>query len=307
MSLIQAPQAVVMVRPWQFSPNPETAEDNAFQKQGDNSTGALSAQAREEFDRAVETLTEKGIRVHVFDDFGEKNTPDSVFPNNWFSTHPGGHVAIYPMYAQSRRRERRQDILEMLKAEYRVQDIVDFSGLEYDELYLEGTGAMVLDHINRIAYAALSHRCSEVILERFCSYFHFEPMAFATADRNGKAIYHTNVMMAVGTRYALICLAMISDGKRRAEVKRRLEESGREVIDLSFAQIDQYAGNALELTGKDGKLYLAMSTVAYASLTAEQKSRLESFVEIIPLAIPTIEMAGGSVRCTLAGVHLSRR
>lgn len=307
MSITQSPNAVVMIRPWHFSPNPETAADNAFQKKGDNTNGELSAKAKDEFDIAVETLKSKGINVHVFDDFGEKNTPDSVFPNNWFSTHQGGHIAVYPMYSKSRRRERRQDIIEMLKAEYRVQDVVDFSGLEYDKLYLEGTGAMVLDHINRIAYAAKSNRCSEVILERFCSYFHFEPMAFNTADRNGKPIYHTNVMMAIGERYALICLDMIKGKQRRMEVKKRLEESGRQVIDLTYEQIDNYAGNALELTGKDGQLYLAMSYTAYNSLTTHQKETLENLVEILPLDIPTIELAGGSVRCTMAGIHLSKR
>jgi len=307
MKTIQSPNGVVMVRPWCFCPNPETAADNAFQKQGDNADGVLSAIAKEEFNIAVNTLLSKGIHVNVFDDFGEKDTPDSVFPNNWFSTHPGGHIAIYPMYSQNRRRERRYDIIEMLKAEYRVQDVIDFSGLENDNLYLEGTGAMVLDHVNHVAYAAKSNRCNEVVLERFCSYFKFEPMAFETADRNGNPIYHTNVMMTIGPDYALICLDMIKDVKRRAEIKNRLEEDGHLVIELTYDQVDQYAGNALALTGADGKHYLAMSTVACASLTTRQKEILESMVEIIPLHIPTIEMAGGSVRCTMAGIHLNKR
>lgn len=307
MSLIQAPKAVVMVRPWHFHSNPETAGDNAFQKEKGNKDADISFQARVEFDKAVDTLKENGVTVHVFDDFGEKDTPDSVFPNNWFSTHPGGHVAIYPMYAHSRRRERRSDIIEMLKSEYRVQDVVDFSGLEWDNAFLEGTGAMVLDHINRIAYTAKSNRASEVILERFCSIFQFEPIPFDTADENKNAIYHTNVMMSIGTEYVLICLDMIANDARRREIKARLEESGREVIDLSFEQIDNFAGNALELTGSNHQRLLAMSERAYNSLRPEQITIIEKSAKILPLSVPTIELAGGSVRCMLAGVHLSKR
>ena len=211
------------------------------------------------------------------------------------------------MYSQNRRRERRSDIIEMLKSEYRVQDVIDFSGLEWDNLFLEGTGAMVLDHINRIAYTATSNRSNEIILERFCSTFHFEPMAFDTKDKNGTAIYHTNVMMSIGTKYALVCLRMISDEKRRDQIKHRLEESGRIIIDLSFDQIDNFAGNALELTGENGQTYLAISKVAYESLKDYQIKKLEDMVKIVPLSIPTIELAGGSVRCMIAGIHLSKR
>lgn len=308
MGLIQSPKHIVMVRPWKFKSNPETTSDNAFQKQStvdDEATVALKA--RKEFDEAVKILKSKGIFVHVFDDFGEKQTYDSVFPNNWFSTHTGGHVAIYPMYSLNRRRERRSDIIEMLKAEYRVQDVIDFSGLEWDNLFLEGTGAMVLDHINRIAYTAKSNRSNEIILERFCSFFNYEPIAFETADRNGNSIYHTNVMMGIATKYVLICLDMIKNENRRYEVKKRLEESGREVIELSFEQIDNFAGNTLELTGEDNKKYLVISKLAYNSLKKEQIQIIEKFAQIIPLSIPTIELAGGSVRCMMAGIHLSKR
>ena len=307
MALIQSPNTIVMVRPWKFSPNPETAADNAFQRHSPLDDINTASKAREEFNKAVDTLKSKTIFVHVFDDFGDRETPDSVFPNNWFSTHPGGHIALYPMFSPSRRRERRQDIIEMLKAEYRVQDVVDFSGLEWDNLFLEGTGAMVLDHINRIAYTAISNRASEVILERFCSYFHFEPFAFDTKDKDGNPIYHTNVMMSIGTSYAMVCLDMICDEKRKKELVKRLENCGKTVIDLSFEQIDSFAGNALELTGKDGNTYLAMSKVAYDSLTEEQRDTLENMLEIVPLDIPTIELAGGSVRCMMAGIHLNER
>lgn len=306
MALIQAPSSVIMVRPWKFFSNPETASDNAFQKTSVEPSSEISLQARREFDEAVQTLNTHGINVHVFDDFGEKDTPDSVFPNNWFSTHSGGHVALYPMFSPNRRRERRSDIIEMLKSEYRVQDVIDFSGLEWDNLFLEGTGAMVLDNINRVAYTAKSNRSNEIILERFCSIFKYEPMAFDTADENGNSIYHTNVMMCVASEYVLICLNMIVDEKRREAVKQRIEESGLEVITLNFDQINNFAGNAIELTG-NGKSFLVMSQRANDSLNEEQIKKIQNKSQILPLKVPTIELAGGSIRCMIAGIHLSAR
>jgi len=244
--------------------------------------------------------------VHQFDDDGAADTPDSVFPNNWFSTHPGGHVALYPMHSPNRRRERRTDIIEMLKREYRVQDVIDYSGLEADGLFLEGTGAMVLDHVMRVAYTARSNRADAVALERFCTHFNYEPMVFDTADATGQPVYHTNVLMCVATEFALVGLDLIREPARRAEVRARLEESGREVIALSSHQIAEFAGNALELTGRDGRL-LALSARAAASLDAAQQRAIGRTATLVPLAVPTIEMAGGSVRCMLAGVHLARR
>jgi hypothetical protein len=306
MALIQAPNSIVMVRPWKFFSNPETACDNAFQRENIDSIENISLKAKEEFDIAVDTLKQHGINVHIFDDYGEKETPDSVFPNNWFSTHSGGHIALYPMFSPNRRRERRTDIIEMLKSEYRVQDVIDFSGLEWDNLFLEGTGAMVLDNINRVAYTAKSNRSNEIILERFCSIFKYEPMAFDTADKDGNAIYHTNVMMCVASKYVLICLDMIKDKKRRVEVKERIKESGLEIIELSFEQINNFAGNAIELTG-DGKSYLVMSKRAKESLHVDQIKQIEKKSEILALNVPTIELAGGSIRCMIAGIHLSPR
>ncbi|MDM0067028.1 citrulline utilization hydrolase CtlX [Variovorax sp. J31P207] len=304
---IQAPAAVVMIRPHRFTPNPETAVDNAFQSAAEQGQAeALACAGHREVTAAAECLEAQGVRVHLFEDEGERDTPDSVFPNNWFSTHPGGHVAIYSMYSPSRRRERRSDVIEMLKAEYRVQDVIDYSGLEQDNLFLEGTGAMVFDHLARVAYAARSNRANPVALERFSTHFNFEPMVFDTADAAGQPIYHTNVLMCVATEFALIGLDTITDARRAAEVRARLEESGREVIDLSHAQIGEFAGNAIELTGRDGRL-LALSQRACDSLTPAQKSRIERSARLSPLAVPTIEMAGGSVRCMIAGIHLSPR
>jgi hypothetical protein len=299
---VQSPKAVVMIRPHHFRSNPETAADNAFQKLGNED---VSAAARSEFDHVVDTLRDHGITVHDFDDTSS-DTPDSVFPNNWFSTHAGGHVAVYPMYAANRRRERRWDVIELLKTEYRVQDIIDYSGLEHDDLALEGTGAMVLDQIGRVAYVARSHRADPVLLERFCTNFNFEPIAFDAADNQGRPVYHTNVLMAIGTGCAMVGLEMISDPKRRAMVKDRLIETGRDVIDLTAHQINEFAGNAIELEGRDG-LILAISARALAALTPDQVTRIEATAQIVPLTIPTIETAGGSVRCMIAGLHLARR
>ncbi|RDJ98020.1 citrulline utilization hydrolase CtlX [Paraburkholderia lacunae] len=307
---IQAPAAVVMIRPHCFHPNPETAADNAFQRAGEvrsrTEAALLATAARDEVSAAVETLEAAGVRVHVFDDRGENQTPDSVFPNNWFSTHPGGHVAVYPMHSVSRRRERRTDVIEMLKATYRVQDVIDYSGLEHDDMFLEGTGAMVLDHIARIAYTARSRRADPVALERFCTHFNFEPMCFDTADAAGRPVYHTNVMMSVATEFVLIGLDLIQDEHRRAQVKERLLESGRAVIALDRSQIDNFAGNALELSGKDGRV-LALSERALGCLTGQQRALIERSARLLPLRVGTIEQAGGSVRCMLAGIHLSRR
>ncbi|GLQ34376.1 hypothetical protein GCM10007939_06590 [Amylibacter marinus] len=303
LNSLQAPRAVLMVRPHQFTPNAETAADNAFQT--DPKRGNTSAHALAEFDGAVARLRAHGVRVHVFDDTGAQ-TPDSVFPNNWISTHSGGQVALYPMYAPSRRRERRADVLDMLKVRYRVENIIDYSGLEQDDLFLEGTGAMVLDHIGRIAYTAKSNRADPLILERFATHFSYEPIMFDAVDPEGRAIYHTNVLMCVATNFALIGLSLISDPDRRATVVRRLEETGRDVIELSFDQIASFAGNAIELTGSNGHI-LVLSTTALNSLNADQKARIERHATLVPVDVPTIEHAGGSARCMIASIHLTAR
>ena len=304
---IQAPSAVVMVRPHRFTPNPETAADNAFQSAAaQNEARAVAAAAYREVSQAAQQLQAAGVRVHLFEDEGERDPPDSVFPNNWFSTHPGGHVAIYSMYSPSRRRERRQDVIEMLKAEYRVQYVIDYSGLEQDKLFLEGTGAMVFDHVARVAYTARSNRADPVLLERFSTHFNFEPVVFDTADATGRPIYHTNVLMCVATEFALLGTRSLTDPHRAQQVVARLQESGHDVIELSAAQIGEFAGNAIELAGRDGRV-LALSQRACDSLTAQQKTRVERSARLLPLSVPTIEMAGGSVRCMIGGIHLSPR
>ncbi|KFF59559.1 amidinotransferase [Cryobacterium sp. MLB-32] len=302
----QAPGAAVLVRPHHFHPNPQTQADNSFQSAVVSGADAsLAARAFDEVTAAAAALEAHGVTVHLFDDDRDV-TPDSVFPNNWFSTHAGGHVALYPMYAPNRRSERRTDIVELLKERYRVQDVIDYSGLEQDGIYLEGTGAMVLDHVSRVAYVARSNRADPIALERFCTNFGYEPMAFDAVDEAGAACYHTNVMMCIATDFALISLGMITSPARRQEVAERLAAPGRTVLGLSHAQIRDFVGNAIELRGSVGRV-LALSRRALTALTAEQLRVIESSATVVPLDVPTIELAGGSVRCMIAGIHLEAR
>lgn len=308
----QAPSSVVLVRAERFVPNQATAADNAFQEAppAGRSDEEISALALDEMDAVARALREAGVRVHVFAD-SDHTRPDSVFPNNWLSTHAGGSVAVYPMYASNRRHERRADVLEMLKSSYRVQTIIDYSGLEPDGIFLEGTGAMVLDHVSRVAYAAVSYRADTHVLERFCTDFGYEPMAFDAVDSSGVPVYHTNVMACIGTDVALVALDMIPDDARRAAVRERLTVNGRRVVELTEMQVREFAGNAVELCGRTSngrrRYVMAMSSRARRSLRDDQVAVIEESCDIIDVDIPTIELAGGSVRCMIAGVHLDRR
>ncbi|MCY7396934.1 MAG: amidinotransferase [Nocardioides sp.] len=308
----QAPSTVILIRAERFIPNPATAADNAFQRdppQG-QSDDATSSNALAEMDAVAQALRDAGVTVHVFED-EDHTRPDSVFPNNWLSTHAGGNIAVYPMYASNRRHERRSDVLELLKSRYRVQTIVDYSGLEPDGIFLEGTGAMVLDHISRVAYTARSHRADTHVLERFCTDFGYEPMAFDAVDSEGVPVYHTNVIACIGTDVAMIALEMIPDVQRREEVRERLSVNGRFVVELTEEQIREFAGNAVELCGRTPqgrrRYLMAMSARALRSLRPDQVAAIEESCEIVAVDIPTIELAGGSVRCMIAGVHLDRR
>nr|WP_232842311.1 arginine deiminase-related protein [Terrimesophilobacter mesophilus] len=294
-----------MVRPHHFDVNPVTAADNVFQTAEPNHSAARATSAYRETTALAEALQAAGVRVHLFED-ERTDRPDSVFPNNWISTHIGGHVAVYPMFAPNRRLERRQDILDLLKAEYRVQDIIDYSGLEVDGLYLEGTGAMVLDNDERVAYVARSNRADPIALERFCTNFGYEPMVFDAADPSGTPIYHTNVLMCIATDFVLAGVSMMQPDARRAEIVERLSAGGREVVDLDFDQICDFAGNAMELSGTNGRI-LAMSRRGADSLRPDQRAVIERSCRIVTVDVPTIELSGGSVRCMIAGIHLTPR
>lgn len=303
---MQAPRDVVMIRPHRFNPNPATVIDNTFQSvTWSIEKDEIARRAHAEVSGVADCLRSEGVRVHLFEDVTGDH-PDSVFPNNWFSTHSGGQIAVYPMFSPSRRGERRSDVIEMLKSQFRVQEVVDYSGLEQDGIFLEGTGGMVLDNVERVAYAARSNRLSEIALERFCAHFNFEPMVFDAVDRLERPVYHTNVMMSVGTDLALIASGMIRDQHRLAEIIDRLRSSGRRVIELEEEQISAFAGNCIELQGARGT-FLLMSDRAVAALSRRQRHSIEGLLPIVAVGVSTIELAGGSVRCMIAGIHLTPR
>jgi hypothetical protein len=303
----QSANAVVMIRPSRFYPNPETALDNAFQEEVEaESSDLLTARARTEFDEAVRTLSAAGVKVHVFDDTLVPEKPDAVFPNNWFSTHHDGRIALYPMYTPSRRAERRHDIIASLQQQYRVSEVVDYSSAEERGLYLEGTGSLVLDHANRIAYVSLSRRADREPVEKFCADFNYEPVTFQSSGDDGRPIYHTNVMLCMGTEFVLVGLEMIDDPALRETVRSRFAATGKTIIALDRDQIANFAGNALELQNGHEKL-LVLSARAASHLTAAQRTTIERFARLLPLSLPTIELAGGSARCMMATVHLPLR
>lgn len=304
MSREQSPSAVVMVRPHRFYPNPETAADNAFQ-QSTSAAEDYSQAAQTEFDKAAATLRDAGVTVHVFQDTATPDKPDAVFPNNWFSTHGDGRIVLYPMFSPSRRMERRQEVIDGLRKAYQVKEVVDYTSFEKEGLYLEGTGSMVLDRSNRLAYVSLSQRSCLEPLRRFCRDFEYEAICFRSSSRDGRPIYHTNVMMCLGSEFALVGLDAIGDAIQRGMVRESLEAGGWTIVPLDQTQIEEFAGNALELSAASGKL-LVLSSRALAALTNEQRKLLEGFARLLPLSLPTIERAGGSARCMLATIHLPR-
>jgi len=306
----QLASAVLMIRPVRFQSNPQTAGSNRFQ----GSSGATANQqqdaALQEFDGLVAALREHGVDVAVIDDTAEPHTPDSIFPNNWLSLHADGRVVLYPMEADNRRTERRMDVIERLDTEfgYQVREIVDLSGHEGVGHYLEGTGSMVLDRANRIAYACLSTRTQLDPLGDFTQRLNYDAVTFEAVDRDGGAIYHTNVLMNIGEKLAVICDEAIPREEQRSAVVQRLQETGHEVLPLSYDQLDAFAGNMLELQTKDGARLVSMSQQAYNSLSDEQLQILTKNGEVLAVPIDTIEAsAGGSVRCMLAEIHLPRK
>ena len=303
----QLSSTVMMIRPVRFESNPLTAASNRFQGKTDADPADQQAAAAREFDALVSALRDAGIEVIVIDDTDEPHTPDSIFPNNWISMHADGRVVLYPMEAENRRTERRMDIVEYLgnKGGRQVAELVDLSTHEHSGHFLEGTGSMVLDRVNRVAYACVSTRTHLDPLGDFAQRMDYDVVAFEAVDSGGVPIYHTNVLMNVGEKVAVICGAAIPREDQREAVLARLRETGHEVVLLSYAQLDAFAGNMLELRNKGGERVLAMSQQAYDSLDKEQHAVLAENGRIISVAIDNIESsAGGSVRCMLAEVHL---
>ena len=300
----QSTNSVLMIRPGRFYPNPETAADNAFQSDTDRGSDALTLVARKEFDAAVQRLRAAGVNAHVFEDTAEPEKPDAVFPNNWISTHHDGRVALFPMYSALRRRERRQDIVEELRKHYRVAEVIDYSAFEDEGCYLEGTGSLVFDHLNKFAYVSLSNRSNPKVIRRFADDFSYEPVIFTSIGSNGQSLYHTNVMMCIGTAFAMVGLDMIPNKAERQQVRSRLEKTGKEIVELSADQIANFAGNAIELQNKTGDKLLVLSSRAGGALTEDQRERLSRYARLVPLELPTIELGGGSARCMTATIHL---
>jgi hypothetical protein len=306
---MQTTDTVLMIEPAAFGFNAETAQNNYFQINSENAE--TQTKALQEFKNFVEKLRSKGINVITVKDTLEPHTPDSIFPNNWISMHSDGTVVLYPMCAVNRRWERRSDILEMLQEKFQVKEIVDLSASENEGKFLEGTGSMILDHDYKIAYGSVSLRLDEKLFRDFCKKFGFTPVVFhsyQTANNERLPIYHTNVMMCVADKFVVICLDCIDDETERVNVVNAIVNSGKEIVEISENQMQQFAGNMLQIQNAEGKKFLVMSQSAYQSLTEEQISTIEKYSEIIYSDLETIETnGGGSARCMLAEVFLEKK
>jgi hypothetical protein len=291
--MAQNTKHILMIRPVAFEYNAETAVNNAFQQNGAGSAHTQHS-ALSEFNSMVQLLQKNGVHVIVVDDTTEPHTPDSIFPNNWFSTHEEGIMALYPMYAHNRRQERRADIAQLLSDQFKMQDIVDFTEAEKEEIYLEGTGSMVLDRDLRICYACISPRTHKSMLVEFCNKFGYELMAFTAVDRSGHQIYHTNVVMSVGDRFLLICMDCIPNETERSLIR---QSTSKQLIEITIDQMNHFAGNIL-----------VMSNQAYGSLTPAQVTQLEKHARILHPELTTIETnGGGSARCMMAEIFLPEK
>lgn len=310
----QTTNTILMIRPVAFRMNEQTAVNNFYQKVLDNTTPAtVNAKAQQEFDAFVEKLRAVGVHVIVVDDTLSPDTPDSIFPNNWISFHESGEVVLYPMFAKNRRLERREDIFEILENEgFEVNDdIWDYTSAEEDELFLEGTGSLLLDRTNEKTYCALSPRADEGLVIEFCEDFENDPVifeAYQTVNGKRKHIYHTNVMMCLAETFAVICADCIDDKQERKTVLNSLKSSGKEVIIITEDQVNNFAGNMLQVRGANDQRYLVMSTQAYNSLDANQIKAIEKHCPILHSSLDTIEACGGgSARCMMAEVFLPKK
>lgn len=301
LTIRQSTGRVLMVRPQNFGSNPETADSNSFQKDSDLGKTELSQKAKSEFDTLVTELRKAGIYVLVQEESESPALPDSVFPNNWITMQPDNRIYIFPMLSELRRLERRPDIVEFVRKNFQVDQIVDYSESEDNGEFLEGTGSMVLDHIGKTVYAIVSPRTHLKLLKSYASNTGYELVAFDAYDHEGKSIYHTNVLMCIGTDFATVCLEAI-DKDQREVVRKKLESTGRSIIEISHEQMDGFAGNMIELDNGDSKV-IAMSQTAWNSLNSDQKEKLEALGKIVTSSISNIENAGGgSVRCMIAEI-----
>jgi hypothetical protein len=307
---LQSAADVLMIRPVRFAGNPQTSASNRFQLTSSGAPHEVQAAALREFDAMVRSLRETGVNVHVFEDTADPHTPDSIFPNNWVSFHADGTIVLYPMLAENRRLERRSELLNELSAlrGFRVAQLIDLTQYEQQGKFLEGTGSLVLDRAGRVAYACISPRTDLDVLGDFAQRLDYEIVAFEAFDAAGAPIYHTNVLMCIGARFAAICSACIREDER-AGVVDTLRTTGHEIVDLSMEQLAAFAGNMLELRTPASGTVIAMSARAHDALTAQQRRVLEARGgPIVAMPIPTIEThGGGSVRCMLAEIHLPKK
>ena len=302
---------VLMIRPVQFRMNEQTAVNNFYQKNSDTLPETVNAKATQEFDSMVEKLRNANIQVIVVQDTKEFDTPDSIFPNNWISFHKNGTIGLYPMFAKNRRLERKDSILEAVEAEgFVIETVVDYTEAETDGFYLEGTGSILLDRENQKAYCALSARADEELFIEFCEDFEYTPVVFSayqTVNDKRELIYHTNVMMCLGTTFAVVCLSSIDDKKERKNLLKHLHQDGKKIIEISEDQVNNFAGNMLQLKGTDNRSYLVMSQSALDSLRPSQVQLLEAHATILSSPLDTIETCGGgSARCMMAEVFLPK-
>lgn len=302
---------ILMIRPAQFRMNEQTAVNNYFQASAGLSPEEVVKKSQEEFDAYVSVLRENGVQVTVVQDTEDPDTPDALFPNNWVSFHQDATVALYPMFAENRRLERREAVLEILEEDgFIIDQVMDYTAAEDSGIFLEGTGSLILDRVHKKAYCALSSRADEELFIEFCEDFEYTPVIFTanqTVDGSRLPIYHTNVMMCLAETFAVICLDSIDDKKERKAVVNHLREDGKEIIAISEAQMHRFAGNMLQVLGSNQTPYLVMSSTAYKSLTPDQLSKIEQHCEIIHADLSTIETCGGgSARCMMAEVFLPR-
>jgi hypothetical protein len=296
---------ILMIRPAAFGYNEETAENNYFQKPSDT---PVHDQALAEFDRMVAILRGKEIQVLTIDDTLVPAKPSAIFPNNWISTSPSGKISVFPMYAASRRTEKRDDILRRISEEFIVSDLQDWTEFEAEGRFLEGTGSMVIDHENKMIYAAISERTNLSVLEKFAAANEFQAIVFIATDKDGRTIYHTNVLMTLGDRFCVLCEEAIEEEWELIAVRQILEGTGHFIIPITKEQMHAFAGNMLMVKNKQEEKFLVLSQTAFESLTTEQKEMLEGFAELLPVPVPTIEkVEGGSVRCMMAEIFLERK
>jgi hypothetical protein len=304
----QVTSNLLMIRPVKFAFNQETAASNRFQSNKDVNSDTLNTSAQECFDELVEQLRLRDINVHVFEDTPEPHTPDSIFPNNWLSTHHSGKVMIYPMEAPNRRAERRNDILDFLKANYDFHALLDLTHFELDGKFLEGTGSIVLDRVNRIAYACISSRTNLEVLKAWQKLIDYELVTFEAFDKNDIPVYHTNVLMTMGDTFCILCLDAIKNPDERLMVKQKLEKTDKTIMEITIDQMEAFAGNMLLVKNKKDKHFLVMSDRAYHSLSKTQTDTMDYFAEILHTDLGFIEtVGGGSARCMIAEIHLPEK